>query len=167
MFRLVVKVGKYVADGEYGLVQMVEQEHELWLDRTGQYTLEKFLDEMATKIIWGPSQTLSVWIVDTDSGSKWKVKRDEYFQQMVKDRWGQRVVFLVVDVVSKHAYSGNDGSMHRCASGVTTGEGSGIPRNVGGSGSNILENAEGIGDTCSSPPPSVPADIPEPVDGPI
>ena len=58
-FRLVVKVDKYVADGEYGLVEMVEQEHELWLDRTGQYTLEKF-HEIATKIIWGPSQTLSV-----------------------------------------------------------------------------------------------------------
>jgi len=53
---------------------------------------------------------------------------------------------------------------HRCASGVTTGEGSGIPRNVGGSGSNVPENAEGTGDTCSSPPPSVPADTPEPVD---
>ena len=70
-FRLVVKVGKYVADGEYGLIQMVEQEHELWLDRTRQYILEKF-HEIATKIIWGPSQTLSVWVVDTDSGSEWK-----------------------------------------------------------------------------------------------
>ena len=83
---------------------------------------------------------------------------------MVKDRWGQRVAFLVVDVVSKHAYSGNDSSTRRCASGVTTGEGSGIPKNVGGSGSNVPENAESTGDTCSSPPPSVPADIPEPVD---
>ena len=83
---------------------------------------------------------------------------------MVKDRWGQRVAFLVVDVVSKHAYSGNDSSTRRCASGVTTDEGSGIPRNVGGSGSNVPENAQGTGDTCSSPPPSVPVDIPEPVD---
>ena len=163
-FRLVVKVDKYVADREYELVEMVEQEHELWLDRTGQYTLEKFHDKIATKIMWGPSQTLSVWVVDTDSGSEWKVRRDEHFQQMVKDRWGQRVAFLVVAVVSKHAYSGNDSSTRRCASGVITGEGNGIPRNVGGSGSNVLENAEGIGDTCSSPPPSVPADIPEPVD---
>ena len=83
---------------------------------------------------------------------------------MVKDRWGQRVAFLVVDVVSKHAYSGNDSSTRRCASGVTTGEGSGIPENVGGSDSNVPKNAEGTGDTCSSSPPSVPADIPEPVD---
>jgi len=52
-FRLVVKVGKYVADWGYGLVEMVEQELELWLDGTGQHTLEKFHDEMATNIIWG------------------------------------------------------------------------------------------------------------------
>ena len=82
---------------------------------------------------------------------------------MVKDRWGQRVAFLVVDVVIKNAYSGNDSSTCRCASSVTTGEGSGIPGNVGGSGYNVPKNAQGTGDTCSSPPPSVPADIPEPV----
>jgi hypothetical protein len=161
-FRLVVKIGKYVADGEYGLVEMVEHEHKLWLNRTGQYTLEKFHNEMATKIIWGPSQTLSVWVVDTDSGSKWKVRRDEHF--LVKDRWGQMVAFLVVDVVSKHTYSGNDSSTRRCASVVTTSVGIGIPGNVGGSGSNVPENAEGTGDTCSSSPPSMLADILEPVD---
>nr|CAB3492416.1 unnamed protein product [Digitaria exilis] len=60
-FRLVVKVSKYVADGEYGNVEMTNQEHDLWFDRTELFTLEKFHDEMATKIIWGTSQTLSVW----------------------------------------------------------------------------------------------------------
>ena len=79
-FRLVVKVGNYIADGEYGLIEMVEQEHELWLDKTGQYTIEKFYDDMSIKIIWGPSQTLSMWVVDTDTSSKWKVRRDEHFQ---------------------------------------------------------------------------------------
>ena len=69
----------------------------------------------------------------------------------MKDRWAQRVVFLVVDVVSKHATSDNASSSRRYASGVTTGEGSGIPDN----------NAEGTDVTCSSPPPSVPPDIPE------
>jgi len=79
-FRLVVKVSNYVADGEYGVVEMAEQEHELWLDRTGQYTLEKFHNDMSTKIIWGPSQTLSVWVLDNESvGSKWKVRRDGHF----------------------------------------------------------------------------------------
>ena len=52
-FRLVVKVSNYVVNREYGLVEMAEQEHELWLDRTEQYTLEKFHNDMSTKIIWG------------------------------------------------------------------------------------------------------------------
>ena len=33
-FRLVLKIAKYTADVEYGLVEMVDQEHELWLDRS-------------------------------------------------------------------------------------------------------------------------------------
>ena len=66
VFRLVVKVSKYVADGEYSQVEMSPQEHELWLDRTVQFSLSKFHDEMANKIIWGPSQTLVVWVVDSD-----------------------------------------------------------------------------------------------------
>ena len=52
-FRLVVKVAKFVADGEYGLVEMADQQHNIWLDRTMDYTLSKFHDDMATKIIWG------------------------------------------------------------------------------------------------------------------
>ena len=54
-FILVVKVSKYVADGEYVQVEMSSQEHKLWLDRTVQFSLSKFHDEMASKIIWGPS----------------------------------------------------------------------------------------------------------------
>jgi len=50
-FRLVVKVSKYVADGEYSQVEMSPQEHELWLDKTVQFSLSKFHDEMASKII--------------------------------------------------------------------------------------------------------------------
>ena len=69
-FRLVVKVAKFVADGEYGLVEMADQQHNIWLDRTMDYTLSKFHDDMATKIIWGPSQTLSVWSVENDSESE-------------------------------------------------------------------------------------------------
>jgi len=83
---------------------------------------------------------------------------------MVKDSWRERVVVLVVDVVSKHVISGDASSSHRCASGVTTGEGSGISENVAGIGFNFFENAEGTGDAYSSPPPSVPSNIPEPVD---
>ena len=38
-FRLVVKVSPYVADGEYGLVEMAEQQHNIWFDRNSQYWL--------------------------------------------------------------------------------------------------------------------------------
>jgi hypothetical protein len=59
-FRLVLKVAKYTADVEYGLVEMADQEHELCLDRSIGYSLAQFHDDVATKIIWGPSQTLSI-----------------------------------------------------------------------------------------------------------
>ena len=155
-FRLVVKVSKFVADGEYGLVEMADQEHEIWFDRTVDYTLSKFYDAMATKIIWGPSQTLSVWAVDSDSDSEWKIRRDKHFEELIKDRWADRTVVLVVDVVSKNGQgSGTAGSV-RSASGVTTAEASGVHANAGGSGidanSGAPENAEGCGDTSSSPP---------------
>ena len=125
-FRLVVKVGKFVADREYGLVEMAEQEHEIWFDRIVDYTLSKFHDDMATKIIWGPSQTLSVWAVDNDSDSEWKIRRDEHFEQLIKERPDERVAVVVVDVVSKNEQgSGTAGSV-RSASGVTTAEVSGF-----------------------------------------
>jgi hypothetical protein len=170
-FRLVVKVCKYVADGEYRLVEMAEQEHELWLDRSEQYSLAKFVDEMASKIIWRPSQTLAVWVVDTDSDSKWKIRRDDHFHRLIKDRWNEMIVVLVVEVVSKHDHTPNASSGVRCASSVTSAQGSvgagnaqgsGATTNAQGSaapdnaqGSGIPGNVEGSGDTCSPPPPSV------------
>ena len=75
-----------MADGEYGLVEMAEQQHDLWLDRNCQYSMAQFHEDLATKIIWGPSQTLVVWVLDQDTGSEWKIRRDEHLQQMVKDR---------------------------------------------------------------------------------
>jgi len=45
---------------------------------------------MISKIIWGPSQKLDVWVVDSDSESEWKVRRDEHFEQLIKDRWDDR-----------------------------------------------------------------------------
>jgi len=88
-FRVVLKVAKYAADGEYGLIEMAEQEHELWLDRSRGYSLSQFYDDMATKIIWGPSQTLALWVLDRDTGSEWKIRRDDHWQQMLKDKWDE------------------------------------------------------------------------------
>jgi hypothetical protein len=76
-FRLVLKIAKYTADVEYGLVEMVDQEHELWLDRSLGYSLAQFHEDVATKIIWGPNQTLAICILDSDTSSEWKIRRDD------------------------------------------------------------------------------------------
>ena len=65
---------------------MAEQNHEIWLDRNCQYTLAQFHEDLSTKIIWGPSQTLSVWVLDQETGSEWKIRRDEHFVHMIKER---------------------------------------------------------------------------------
>ncbi|RLN42878.1 hypothetical protein C2845_PM01G32020 [Panicum miliaceum] len=143
-FRLVVKVGAYVADGEYGLVDMAEQHHDIWFDRNTEYSLARFTEDLATKIIWGPSQTVSFWVLDQDTGSEWKLGRDEHVQQMIKDGWDERQAFLVVDVVSKdssYANAFSDASKGRCVSGVTN-ETNAEPNDV-----------EGCGETHISPPP--------------
>jgi hypothetical protein len=62
VFRVVLKVAKYTADVKYGgLVEMAEQEHELWLYRSIGYSLAQFCDDVATKIIWGLSQQFEFW----------------------------------------------------------------------------------------------------------
>jgi hypothetical protein len=46
----VVKVDKYKANAEYDLVDMDEQQHELWFDKTRGYNLDEFGIDMASKI---------------------------------------------------------------------------------------------------------------------
>jgi len=110
-------------------------------------------------------------VVDSDSESKWKVRRDEHFEQLINDRWDDRGAVLIVDVVSRHAQSANTSSGVRCASGVTSAQGSAAPGNAQGSGapdnvegSVVPDNVEGSGDTDSSPPPSMPVEEAEEVD---
>ena len=146
-FRLVVKVGAYVADGEYEMVDMAEQHHDIWFDRTSEYSLARLTEDLAAKIIWGPNQTVSVLVLDQDTGSEWKLRRDEHLNQMIEDRLDERKAFLVVDVVSKasaNAKASSEPSKGRCVSGVTN-------------ESNAEANeVEGCGDTHSSPPPTSP-----------
>ena len=116
-FRLVVKISPYVADGEYELVEMAEQHHDIWFDINSPYSLDQFSEELASKIIWGPSQTLSIWVLDKDTRSEWKLRRDEHLNQMIEDRLDERKAFLVVDVVSKasvNAKAFSDASKGRC-----------------------------------------------------
>jgi len=89
-----------------------------------------------------------VWVLDQDTGSEWKIRRDEHLQQMVKDRWNERKAFIVVDVVSKGGCTDKGSSAARCVSGVTNGS------HVGPS--HVPDDAEECGDTCSSPPPPPP-----------
>jgi hypothetical protein len=77
-FRLVVHVYSYVAEDDSRAVNMVEQQHDLWFDRNSQYSLAKFNEDLSTKIYWGPSQTLVVWVIDNDSASMLKLRRDEH-----------------------------------------------------------------------------------------
>ena len=46
-FRLVVKVSPYVANGEYELVEMAEQHHDIWFDINSPYSLDQFTKELA------------------------------------------------------------------------------------------------------------------------
>jgi hypothetical protein len=99
---------------------MAEQEHELWLDRTKHYSLGKFHHEMSTKMVWGPSQTLAPWVVELENASKWKIRRDEHFQQLILDRWNEKVALLAVDVISKFDAGSAGPSNAHSASDVTS-----------------------------------------------
>ena len=137
-FRLVVKIVKYTAVLEYdGLVEIVDREHELWLDRSVGYSLAQFHDKMATKIIWGPGQTLSIWVLDSDSGSEWKIRRDEQWQKMIEEKWEERMAYITVEVTTKDGYETNN---------------SGIPMSdvTNVDASYARANSEGMADTCTS-----------------
>ena len=127
---------------------MAEQHHDIWFDINSPYSLDQFTEELASKIMWGPSQTLSIWVLDQDTGSKWKLRRDEHLNQMIEDKLDERNAFLVVDVVSKasaNAKASSEPSKGRCVSGVTN-------------ESNAEANeVEGCGDTHSPPPTPPPA----------
>ena len=110
-FRLVLKVGKYTTDVEYGLVEMVAQEHELWLDRSSGYSLSQFYDDVATKIIWGRGQTLSIWVLDTDTGSEWRIRRDEHWQQMMNETRDETMSHICVEVITKQGYQTMESSV--------------------------------------------------------
>jgi len=65
-----------------------------------------------------------VWVLDQDTRSEWKIRRDKHFQQMIKDRWDERLAIIAVDVVRKDdsTRNGSSGaSKARCVSGVTSG----------------------------------------------
>jgi len=99
-----------------------------------------------------------VWVLDQDTGSEWKIRRDEHFQQMIKDRWDERLAVIAVDIVRKDGSNANvsfGASKVRHVSGVRSGPTSGS--------SVVHDDTEGCGDTCSSPA-ETPTDLPIEVD---
>ncbi|CAO2184982.1 unnamed protein product [Urochloa humidicola] len=150
-FRIVVKCEKYKAITEYGVLDMAEQIHDVWVDRCSGYNLDNFLTDMASKIIWGPSQTLSLWSVDTDSAAKWKIRRNEHFQKMIQSRVSEKFAEVIVEVVNKEGYQQENEHEHVQS---TTGS-------VGSSGVTNVPHAvfppsygEGGGETFSSQQPA-------------
>ncbi|CAN6362348.1 unnamed protein product [Urochloa humidicola] len=142
-FRLVVNCEKYKASLDYGIIEMDEQKHEIWLDISSGYNLDKFVEDMATKTIWGRSQTLAIWAVDTDSAAGWKLRRNEHFEKMIQSRLNQRMPELNVEIVEKDAYQ-----YQNLQSSVAT---SGITSHAGPSKVCPPSNVEGVGDTSTSP----------------
>jgi hypothetical protein len=139
-FRLVVNCGSYSANLDYGVVQMSDKKHELWINCNSGYNLDKFTDDMATLMIWGRSQALSVWAVDTDSDAKWKLRRNEHFEKMIQSRLNDRFAKLVVEVVMKEGYDPNFSSAgSKATSGVTS------------QADPLSGGAEAVGDNHSSP----------------
>ncbi|WVZ84976.1 hypothetical protein U9M48_031941, partial [Paspalum notatum var. saurae] len=124
-FRLIIKTGSYKANLEYGTLEIEEQHHDHWIDSSRGYSMQDFIDDMATKIIWGPSHELEVWGIDTESGSEWKVRDNAAFERMIECRLDEKVMHLTVDVVEKQAYKKgshlNAGSSSHAISGVTHG----------------------------------------------
>jgi hypothetical protein len=120
---------------------MDEQVHVIWLDKSLQYSIDKFHDDMATKIIWGPAQTWDIWVIDTDSESKWKVRRDEHFEQLFNDRCNDGFAVLSVDVLNKYNQPSYGSSGVTYASGATSAQGSVVGANAKGSAAGA--NAEG------------------------
>ena len=123
---------------------MAEQEHELWPDRSIGYNLAQFYDDVARKIIQGPSKTLSIWVLDTDTGSEWKIRRDDQWQVMMKDKWDERVAYIAVEVVAKDGYERNDSSVASKVSNTSIPPRSGV---TDLDASSTGPNAEDTGDT--------------------
>ena len=69
-FRIVVECAKFTANLEYGPLEMEDSRHDVWFDSRSVFNLSNFVEEMASNIIWGPSQQLIVWGVDIESGTE-------------------------------------------------------------------------------------------------
>jgi len=106
-----------------------------------------FLSDMTSKIIWGPSQTLQVWSVDSDSAAEWRIRRNEHFVKMIQSRLSDKFANVVVEVVYKDGYQQADSPLQQAARSVAT---SGVTSEAHAQTSFPTSFAEGAGDTFKS-----------------
>ncbi|WVZ50473.1 LOW QUALITY PROTEIN: hypothetical protein U9M48_001719 [Paspalum notatum var. saurae] len=122
-FRLIVRCGRYKANLDYGSVDIVDQEHELWLDLRSGYSLHLLEQDLAAKMIWD----IVVWGLDAKTNSEWRVTSDSGLQEMIDARLDVRVMYLAVEVVEKDGYKKDETfapatSTAPCTSAVTNGD---------------------------------------------
>uniref|UniRef100_A0A0E0JQH6 Haem-binding uptake Tiki superfamily ChaN domain-containing protein n=1 Tax=Oryza punctata TaxID=4537 RepID=A0A0E0JQH6_ORYPU len=82
-FRIVIKCAKYVADLEYGMLEMADQNKQ---------------DNL------GVSQQIVVWGLDNDTSGEWKLETDKDLEQMMKSKWDVNMLEIGVEVVDKEGY---------------------------------------------------------------
>jgi hypothetical protein len=105
-------------------------------------------------------------VLDTDTGSEWRIRKDEQWQVMMQDKWADRVAYICVEVVAKQGYETHSSVASQVRQiGIPARSGVTSVGNVE-AGSSSAPNDEGIGDTCTSPPPP-PAPAPAPFEEPI
>lgn len=103
------------------MVEKDEQRHVLWFDVNHTYNLDKFVDDIASIIIWGSTQTLAVWEVQNDVEQK--LKNNDQFEQVVNDRLAIKFANIIIKLVEIEGCSkmySSSGS--KATSGVTSTE---------------------------------------------
>ncbi|XP_052155403.1 uncharacterized protein LOC127773379 [Oryza glaberrima] len=160
--RFLVRVAKYVANLEYGMLPMSEQDYDWWVDISSGYNLDKFHDEMASKIIWGPSQEIRVWGLDTEIGTECKLTTNEEFGQWMNSMLDDKLVEFGVEVIYKKGYEPIEGIANPVDSAIQGVSGVVTADPIDQSSAQVLSamisaevsspgHEEGTGDTSSHP----------------
>lgn len=80
---------------------MEQQQFKWWVDASGGYNLDKFLHDLASRVIQGPSQEISVWGVDQDNSAEFKVSTNADLEEMINGRLHNQCLNLYVEVIDK------------------------------------------------------------------
>lgn len=141
---------------------MSEQDYDWWVDISSGYNLDKFHDEMASKIIWGPSQEIRVWGLDTEIGTECKLTTNEEFGQWMNSMLDDKLVEFGVEVIYKKGYEPIEGIANPVDSAIQGVSGVVTADPIDQSSAQVLSamisaevsspgHEEGTGDTSSHP----------------